>query len=302
MEINFNKEFEKINLLKLSNELCYFANEDEKHYEQCFQEQIVELFKTNYSTLYNLTQSIKAMLFRQPFFVVLKGLNFNSLDEKIRDVFILGFTSSIGYSTPTDLMNKKVLWPVKAETNSAVKNLTFSQRLGEAEYHTDAQYFKNPEELLSLWCLKSDKNGDGISGLISADYLISEIKKRTRGESIIKTLTETKFPFRVPSIFTSEGTDEKIEISYGHIFSDKPKIRYRKETIDKGCIAGNILLTKEQEYALEVVEEILNYPKEEIKLFLNENEVIFMNNHELLHNRSSYFDEERHLIRVRNRI
>lgn len=54
--------------------------------------------------------------------------------------------------------------------------------------------------------------------------------------------------------------------------------------------------------ALEVVEEILNNPKEEVKLFLNENEVIFMNNHELLHNRSSYSDEERYLIRVRNRI
>ena len=69
-----------------------------------------------------------------------------------------------------------------------------------------------------------------------------------------------------------------------------------------GCLAGNILLTKEQEYALEVVEGVLSYPGEEIKLFLNGNEVIFMNNHELLHNRSSYFDKERHLIRVRNRI
>jgi len=178
MEINFNKEFEKINLLKLVNDLRYFANEDEKHHEQSFQEQIVKLFKTNYLTLYNLTQDIKSILLKQPFFVVLKGVNFNSLDEKIRDVFILGFTSSIGYSTPTDQMNKKVLWPVKAETNPIVKNLTFSQRLGEAQYHTDAQYSKNPEELLSLWCLKSDKNGEGISGLISADYLISEIKNR----------------------------------------------------------------------------------------------------------------------------
>lgn len=64
----------------------------------------------------------------------------------------------------------------------------------------------------------------------------------------------------------------------------------------------SLLLTNEQHEALKVVDEILNNPKEEFKLFLNKDEVIFINNHELLHSRSNYYDKERHLIRVRNKI
>jgi hypothetical protein len=199
-------------------------------------------------------------------------------------------------------VNKKVLWPVKAELNPTTKDLTFSQKLGEAEYHTDTQYFENPEKIFSLWCIAPDRNKEGVNGLISADYIMAEINRRVDGKKVMETLRKTKFPFRVPSVFTTDGSDDDIEYFLGPIFSENPKIRYRKETIDKGILASGTNLSNEQKYAIGVVEHVLNNPKKEIKIFLEKGEVIFVNNHELLHNRSYYSDPNRFLIRVRIKI
>lgn len=242
-EIIFSREFNKINIQELNNNLSQFINQYEKHYQKSFQKQIVKLFQNKYPEFFNLAQYIKKELLKAPFFLVVKGISFNSLEEEIRDIFILSLSSSIGFSTPTDRINKKVLWTVKADLDQSIKDLTFSQRLGEAEYHTDTQYFEYPEEILSLWCVKPDKDGGGVNGLISADYLISEIRQKVNGEKLIKTLTETKFPFKVPSVFTKSGNDSEVEIFLESILSYCTKIRFRRETIDKGCILGNISLT-----------------------------------------------------------
>ena len=264
-----------------------------------FQKKLVDQFRYNLPEIYSFSQEVKKTLLVKPNFAIIKGLQFNSLPTEVRDLFILAFNASMGYATPTDQVNKKVLWPVKAELNPTVKNLTFSQRLGEAEYHTDTQYFAEPEEFFSLWCIVPDKNGEGLNGLVSADYIISEIKTRPDGEEILNTLKNTKFPFRVPSVFTADGTDTDIEYFLGSILSENPKIRYRKETIDKGVLASGIKLSPTQVKAINAIEEILQNPKEVVTNLLEKDEVIFVNNHELLHNRTDYHDPERFLIRVR---
>lgn len=108
-------------------------------------------------------------------FTVVRGLGFTQLTKPIRNLYILGFTAQMGVATPTDQVDKKVLWPIKADPNPNVKNTTFSQRLGVAPYHTDTQYFQKPEEMFGLWCLQPDKNGDGISGLVDGRYIVEEL-------------------------------------------------------------------------------------------------------------------------------
>lgn len=235
-------------------------------------------------------------------FCILRGLRFHAVDAKVRDLLILGFSCLIGTPSATDKIKKIVLWPVKPESTHAVENTTFSQRIGEAEYHTDTQYFEKPEKYMSLWCINPDKNGGGESGLLDGRMLLKEIEKRY-GHDVINVLTRPVFPFRVPSVFTNKGNDENAEIYYGSIFdlsnNSKPFIRYRRETLEKGVIAAGISLSKEQMYALQCVENVIQDTNLEFKCLLEKGDVIFADNHELLHMRTYFDDLERFLIRVR---
>jgi alpha-ketoglutarate-dependent taurine dioxygenase len=205
----------------------------------------------------------------------------------------------MGVATPTDQVKKQVLWPVKAELNPTVKNLTFSQRLGEAAYHTDTQYFPEPEEMFGLWCLQPDRNGNGVSGLVDGRYIVEELSKTDEGRQILATLMYSEFPFRVPSVFTSGASDETIEVFMAPIVADKPFVRYRRETLDKGVEVTNTELTGDQLSAINHLDERLSDEQIAYSFLIQAGEVAFANNYELLHSRSDFQDPERHLIRVR---
>ena len=185
-------------------------------------------------------------------FCILKGFRFTELDEKSSKLLMLGFSCLVGSPTATDKVTKTVLWPVRPEKLHTVENTTFSQRTGEAAYHTDTQYFENPEKYMSLWCLNPDRNGGGKSGLLDGRKVIEEIKKRY-GNDVTQTLSDITYPFRVPSVFTAQGNDAQTEVYYGSILNTtnktKPLIRYRKETLDKGMSAGATNLDEQHRHA-----------------------------------------------------
>lgn len=267
-----------------------------------FQKELVDLIKASCPELSEKAELVLAKIKVGYRFCILRGLNFDKLNEKTRDLIILGFSCMVGNPTSTDKVNKVVLWPVKPEKNHAVKNTTFSQRIGEAEYHTDTQYFEKPEKYMSLWCINPDRNGGGVSGLLDGRKILSEIQKRY-GTEVIQVLSESLFPFRVPSVFTEHGDDTNPEIYYGPIFNNTntelPLVRYRRETLEKGLISKGAVLSHSEKYALECIEKVLHDPNLEFKYFLRKGDVIFANNHELLHMRTYFDDMERFLIRVR---
>ena len=183
--------------------------------------------------------------------------------------------------------------------NPKVKNLTFSQTLGEAAYHTDTQYFSAPEEMFGLWCLQPDKNGDGVSGLVDGRYIVEELSKTNEGRQMLATLMHTEFPFRVPSVFTASGTDDTVEVFMAPILSEEPFIRYRRETLDKGVAATGKQLEPNQLEAINHLDKQLFKDGVAYSFLIKSEEVAFANNYELLHSRSDFQDPERHLIRVR---
>lgn len=237
-------------------------------------------------------------------FCLLKGQRFFELDEKIRDLFILGFSCLVGTPTITDKISQTILWPIRPETDGqyTLQNTTFSQRAGEAAYHTDTQYFENPEKYVSLWCISPDKDGGGISGLIDGRKIIEKVANMY-GKDVIDTLSYPVYPFRVPSVFTAGGTDLDVEIYYASILNTadtkQPLIRYRKETLDKGINAEKVSLNNSQKHALACLEKVINDTSLEFTYFLKKGDVVFINNHELLHKRTHFDDLTRFLVRVR---
>jgi hypothetical protein len=283
-------------LLGIPNDWCELQSETD------FQNRLADVIENSCPVLSQKAMAVSEKINGGYRFCLLQGLKFDELDEKSRGLLILGFCCMIGKPTYTDKVKRTVLWPVKPEEVQTVKNTTFSQRTGEAAYHTDTQYLEKPEKYMSLWCVNPDRNGGGVSGLLDGRKVISEIIERY-GSDVIETLSNSLFPFRVPSVFTSRGDDTNTEIFYGPIINSvdatKPLIRYRKETLEKGLTAKGEVLGDSQKYALDCIENVLQDSNLEFRHFLKKGDVIFADNHELLHMRTYFDDMERFLIRVR---
>lgn len=234
-------------------------------------------------------------------FCIVDGLRFEELDDnpKLRDAYICAICSLIGHPTITDQTSCSIVWPIKVNADSGVKNLTYSQHNGSAALHTDTQYFEHPEEVMSLWCLQSDRNGDGESLVADGQMVIRKLLERAIGKETVRILSKSRFPFRVPSIFTADATDECVEIFVGPIIGKNPLIRYRRETIDKAREIDGYELSEKLLKMLDEVDSVLRDPEIAFRFLLKRGEVIFTNNHEILHGRTAFHDPERHLLRVR---
>jgi alpha-ketoglutarate-dependent taurine dioxygenase len=283
----------------ISLALAPLTNQEEHFHRIDFQADVADTLARAVPEIKDIALDARDRILGDMRFVVVRGLGFTELPEPIRDLYILGFTAHMGVATPTDQVKKKVLWPIKADMNPKVKNLTFSQTLGEAAYHTDTQYFSAPEEMFGLWSLQPDRNGDGVSGLVDGRYIVEELSKTDEGRQMLATLMHTEFPFRVPSVFTASGTDDTVEVFMAPILSEEPFIRYRRETLDKGVAATGKQLEPNQLKAINHLDEQLFEAGVAYSFLIKSGEVAFANNYELLHSRSDFQDPERHLIRVR---
>lgn len=254
-----------------------------------------ELIEKNLPSLCVLWKLIKQRINSGLRFVIVDGIGFEEMEEDARTNFILWFCYLVWLPSPTDKIRKQIAWDVKARKTSH-SNTTFSEHDGEAEYHTDSQFYSDPEKYFSLWTVQHARDGGGISGLIDGRKLIQFLENES--QEALSTLRNELFPFRVPSVFTKDGHDGCIEVLQAPILWEIPIIRYRKDTLQKWILATS-QLSPSQECALKVLESAIHNGNFSLNFFLKKGDVIFANNHELLHSRSSFTDHWRHLVRVR---
>ncbi len=256
----------------------------------------------NDGNIQKLSVEIKEKLENSFDFVIVRDLPIQELGVEAYAKFAVGMSSLIGTPTMTDRSKGIIAWPVKADPNATGSNLTFSQHNLEAEFHTDSQYYKEPERYFSLHCVCPDKFGAGVNSYVHYKAVVQKIEKRKDGENIINTLRNTQFPFRVPTIFTKSLSDKEVEVIKEPILGENIEIRYRRDTIDKAIKTGQFSLTAGQNNALKVIEEILSDKSIQFEYFLNQGEAIFANNHTLLHSRTSFTDPDRFLYRIRMKV
>ena len=264
-----------------------------------YSEAVAQRLSTSHPLSKQLAAQIKDRLDNDPRFVVVDGLEFHLLPVSIRDAFILGLCTLIGRPTRTDKVEGKIIWDVMPREYLDHTNTTFSEHSGEAEFHTDSQFFPNPERYFSLWSLRHASDGGGVNGLLDARMITRRLVEDRLGIESMVTLSETELPFRVPTVFTEQRTDAAAEVLMAPIFADTPYIRYRKDTLQKGLLAKGMQLQPKVIRALQQVEAIIGDKDLTLRHFLQAGQVLFGNNHEILHNRTSFVDQQRHLLRVR---
>ncbi|MDJ0686951.1 MAG: TauD/TfdA family dioxygenase [Xenococcaceae cyanobacterium MO_188.B32] len=227
-------------------------------------------------------------------FVIVKGLSFHLYKRPIADYLYLSLAAHLGKFT-VHSNSKNVIWDVTPRPLLNQRKPTFSELDAEAPLHIDSAFRHKPEEYFGLFAIKSAKEG-GNSIIVKANDLIQSLQSSSFGVQCLRILREQNFPFQVPSAFVGAG---KSNIILAPIVADKPLIRFRLDTIEASFKCYPELATPARLWALGYFERFIKSYENKIEFKLTDGDMVFVNNHKVLHGRTAFSQNDRLLLRVR---
>ncbi|NYE60426.1 alpha-ketoglutarate-dependent taurine dioxygenase [Duganella sp. 1224] len=254
------------------------------------------------STLRRLAERIGALNVNG---LVLHNLGLRDLPEERRNAVLYALTLMLGYPTSTDQRTGRVAWDVKARpaSDSDGRFVTFSERVGSADMHTDSSFYPMPEEQFILYVVNAAQCDGGHSILIDADDVYAALQRTPEGAAAFELLRTTPVPFRVPAVYAAG--DDNLEIHVAPVFGppvragDRFTMRWRYDAIKKGLAARPDMGSPALEDAVEIMHRVAEREATRFMEQLPTDTLMLADNHRMLHGRTTYTDERRHLIRIR---
>jgi alpha-ketoglutarate-dependent taurine dioxygenase len=245
--------------------------------------------------LCNFAQALKIRLLCGAMAVEVDHIGLAELTLRTKRQVLFALANLIGEPTGTDPQKRRVLWDVKPRPVPPGHFATFSEHDGEAQFHTDTQYYPNPERFFFLYAAQAARCGGGTSYFADATDVISRMTRTAGGCRAFATLSNVPVPFRIPSAF-AHGKEP--EYTWAPIIAAVPLIRFREDTLLKCEACFPDVPWSEIKTALgcfnEAAADAATSPA-----VLPDDSIVFVNNHEALHARTEFQDQDRHLIRVR---
>ncbi len=237
--------------------------------------------------------------------VALTGLGLQGLDEDRRNAALYAITLMLGYPTSTDQRTGRVAWDVKSRpaAHSDARFTTFSERVGSADMHTDSSFYPMPEEQFILYVVQAANCEGGHSLLIDGEDIYQTLQQTADGRAAYELLCSAPVPFRVPAVYAAGETS--IEHHVAPVFGpprrdgDRFTLRWRYDAIQKGLAVRPDLSTPALVEALALMNEVAEHSAPRFKQQLATDTLLWADNHRMLHGRTTYVDERRHLIRIR---
>jgi len=229
-------------------------------------------------------------------YIVVENFDADVTNKQERENKFLEISELVGTPVPHD-NNNSIVWDIKTNPSSSGIVKTYSEHSHEAELHTDSQYSFYPEDYFGLLTLKKAACGGGISYLLSLKDIISDLRKIEGHEDIEHTLRNEDFPFIVPDVFKQKSGDNQ-EFNFGPILRGN-EIRFRVDTFEKAIERRPDLCSIEQIHAYKILKSIIVNSPAMQEFYLKEKDLIFINNKTMLHGRSQFSDNTRHLLRIR---
>ncbi len=237
--------------------------------------------------------------------IVLSGLHLAALPEARRNGVLYALTLMLGYPTATDQRTGRVAWDVKARplTEGGARFTTFSERVGSADMHTDSSFYPMPEEQFILYVVNAARCQGGHSLLICAEDIWRTLHATAAGRAAFALLSTTPVPFRVPAVYATD--DEQVEIFTAPVFGpsrhpgERFTMRWRYDAIVKGLAARPDLDTPALRRAVELMNQVAEHDAPRFSEQLPTDTLLLVDNRHMLHGRTTYEDEGRHLIRIR---
>lgn len=253
-------------------------------------------------TLQRLADAIAG---RQARGLAITGLGLGELDEARRNAALYAIALTQGYPTSTDQRTRRVAWDVRARRNAGAADpaqarfVTFSERVGNADMHTDSSFYPMPEEQFMLYVVNAARCNGGASLLIDIEDIVTELNKTAEGRAAYQLLCTQPVPFRVPSVYAA--SEQQLEYHLAPVFTLEGGLamRWRYDSIVKGLAARPDLASPQLAAALELLNDIIEQRAPRFDRCLPDDTLLWADNHRTLHGRANYTDPERHLIRIR---
>ena len=189
-----------------------------------------------------------------------------------------------------------LLYDVRDTGRSVTDGARFSVTRAESTFHTDNAFNDELPDLVGLLCRRAALEG-GRSQLVNALALYNELLPSVDPETL-----HGAFWFDRRG---QEGPGER-PIARRRLFSrdgGELSMRYMAYYIEVGQERAGEALTPAQGRLLEAVEEVLARPGMRVEFDLRPGQMLFTNNHWILHNRTAFTDhpeaaERRHYVRL----
>lgn len=234
----------------------------------------------------NITQDGYAIVRKAGFFK-------NSIDDAKQN--LLNFMLYFGTPLPHNKDPLTLIWDIKPDLNAAKGFVTHSQRSDEAYFHTDSAFCDVPEDLFCLYTLRPAQQG-GESFFLHMDEILKILRSSSRGRHLENVLRTKPFPFTVPEVFKKH--QNKHEYNLGCIL-DGETIRYRDDVINFEVSQNPAIIDQEQKEALAFLKCCIEQAPNKVTLKLETDDLVLVDNKRMLHGRTSFEDQRRHLVRVR---
>ena len=191
-----------------------------------------------------------------------------------------------------------LLYDVRDTGQDVSKGVRFSVTKAESSFHNDNAFSPQVPDFVGLLCRQTAQSG-GQSQLISAYALHNELLANHR--EVLDTLYQ-------PFFFDRRGQFRAGEpaVTRGPIFywdGQELNTRYLHYYIQVGHQGAGQPFSPEQTKALELMEALLRQPEFRVEFSLRPGQMLFTNNHWILHNRTAFEDypepeRRRHYVRL----
>ena len=282
------------------SEKCLLAldtyNQNLRYYPQSITN--IQIQKPLFDICNESLQPIVDALDTGPGFVIVERIPVEkyTLDESRIIYWLIG--QYLGHPFAQDIKGT-LLYDVKDTGQNVTEGARFSVTKAESSFHLDNSFGNTVSDFVGLLCIKVAKSG-GQNQLISAYSIHNELREQF-SPHVLETLYQ-------PFYFDRRGQFKMGEpsTSYNPIFQwDQTELtmRYMYYYIQVGHQRAGQKVDPNQEKALNIVEMLLRRSDLRVEFSLTPGQMLFTNNHWILHNRTSFEDYpdpkfKRHYIRL----
>jgi alpha-ketoglutarate-dependent taurine dioxygenase len=221
--------------------------------------------------------------------VVLTGLPVDRYDEAVLRLFHLALGTAMGHA----LENYGRLYDIRDYGSSYKESaIPVSQTNAETTYHTDSSSATVVPDFVGLLCVRPARSG-GLSQVSNA-VAVHEVLREKHPALLRILYRDFVRDIVTPGADRTELRENRFPIfSYGH-YGPGLTMRYMRYWIEKGQERAGQPLDRDVIEALDELDRLLTSPDYSFGFMLKRGDMLWVNNRQLVHNRTCYDDDPDH--------
>lgn len=218
-----------------------------------------------------LIEQIKGRIGRRPYSALLQGLQFdagNRLFVAINRAF--GDLVARPYEEPRAQLVHYI--QPASDLRASHRSQYETEKL-----HTDTADWKTPVKLISMVCIRADKDGGGRSRVLDVDTLRQEVQNRL-GAKTLKLLETEPVPWQMAD-YLGGGKKWRTVLT-------ESSVCWRRYTIDLALDSADAKLSAPMSATLDAFEDVIASTPGTIEFLMREGDLLFVDNHRTIHART----------------